>query len=252
VRAVIISILLCATLVADDGWIATHPPRIERTAPPLTLGVVTDEALAAFRIDGSSDIAELEAMLGRIREGVAVQVAVPTPGETAPADPHSGSGWRLWVFWAHDAPECAGLASALLGLRATGLATIRAVHLASLRAYEAQSFRMNEFREAMWAAARAQDQGRCDAIAVAWEAAVADGRDMTRAFHGGRLPLVARADQACALRVESVPCFRLISPAGRVHALDGFAPTVDLAVWVTRAQAWEDEFERRQQQDGSR
>ncbi len=247
-----ICLSLCAALVGDDGWIATHPPRVERTAPPLTLGMVTDEALAAFRIDGSSDIVELEAMLGRIREGVAVQVALPTPSETAPLDPHSGSGWRLWVFWAHDAPECTGLTTALLKLRATGLVTIRAVHLASLRAYEAQSFRMNEFREAMWAAAQAQDQGRCDAIAVAWEAAVADGRDMTRAFHGGRLPLIARADQACALRVESVPSFRLISPAGRVHALDGFAPTVDLAVWVSRAQTWEEEHERMRQQQEDR
>jgi hypothetical protein len=58
-------------------------------------------------------------------------------------------------------------------------------------------------------------------------------------YHGKGVPAVEDVRSAVALGVTQVPSFRLVSPAGRVHALGGFGPGVDLVAWVESAVAWE-------------
>ncbi len=245
---------------------ATEPPAAEApppgpaqrlAAPPtvalaaLTAPDLTAAASSVLRQDGSSDPAALAALLTEINQAVSGRLAfAPDRGqegdEAAGADPLGGPGeWRLWAFWAVDAPSCDGLAAALTAVRASGLAHVRPVHLCGLAQWDAWMGRMDEERAALGARAQAQDQSGCDRISAAWRSEVAPLDAMLAGFYRRGVRLLSDAGTAIALHVDAVPSLRLVSPRHRVHALAGFAAGEDLVAWVRACQSWEAERDAR-------
>jgi hypothetical protein len=216
----------------------------------LNVASLTSEVLDQLHPDGHTDVAELQGLLQTINRQVAAHLVLDpgtgTEGACAAAEaPLGGAGWRLWVFWAVDVPECDGLASALVAVRASGEAAVRPVHLCGLHHWEAWLARMNQRREALVAAATAQDQGRASALSAAWRAEVAEFVAELKTFYHGTIPVMGPTRTAVVLQVDQVPCFRLISPAQRVHALDGFTPGFPLLGWISACKTWEAAYERR-------
>ena len=221
---------------------ADQPP------PPLSVGELTTSIAPLITPDGQADLKELDALLRSINRRIAASEVLPRPNQDLDAAsterPLDGAGWRLWAFWAMDVPECEGLASELVRVRASQLASIRPVHLAGLRAWEGWLFRMNDYREGVWAAVKAQNRERIEEIHAGWKAEMAVLSQFAGGIYAGGVPLVNETRQAEVLGVDQVPCLRLISPVGRVHSLSGFAPGVDLVDWVRRCQAWEAQADR--------
>jgi hypothetical protein len=224
---------------------AQTPGSSSRTSV-MTLSSLSQLAMTTMREDGTADIAELEAMLAAINRQVDASIAMPKHSQAMKVTgaPMEDAGWRLWAFWGVDVPEVDGLASALVQVRASALASVHPVHLAGMRHWEEWIFRMNDFREAVLAAAKTQDQQQVTAASSAWKAEVAPFDDMVRNFHGRGIAIMSDTRAAVALRVETVPCFRLISPANRIHAIDGFGERFDVVAWVERCQSWEVELDR--------
>lgn len=218
-------------------------------AKPLSVGELTTSVIPLLSPDGQADIQELDALLRGITQRIAASEVLPRPSADLDAAsserPLDGSGWRLWAFWGMDVPECEGLASELVRVRASRLASIRPVHLAGLRTWESWLFRMNDYREGVLAAVKAQNRPRLEEIHAGWKAEMAVLAQFAGGVYAGGVPLVNETRQAEVLAVDQVPCLRLISPRGRVHSLAGFAPGVDLVAWVSQCQAWEDQTDRR-------
>ena len=247
-----LSLAACVTTAnaADAGPSAaaassspTPPSRPEPT-PPLTLGALTSAVLDTLHPDGTSDPSQLQTLLTTINRQVAAHLVLDRNAQSDAATaiseaPLGGSGWRLWVFWAVDVPECNGLATALVQLRSSRLAVVRPVHLCGLHHWEAWMAEMNQQREALVAAAQAQDAGACATLSQRWRDQLREFVAEIAAFYHGSVPLMGNARIAQALQVDHVPCFRLISPASRVHALDGFHAGFPLGAWVAQCQAWE-------------
>ncbi len=226
------------------GAAAASVPSAPPAPIPLSIPALTARALQALHQDGSSDPQELASMLADINQAVAARLVLDPDrsqeAELAGSDALAAPDrWRLWVFWAVDVPECAGLAEALVAVRASGCAQVRPVHLCSLRHWDAWFARMNGAREQLLAAARQQDQAGCDAISAAWRASVAPGDAMIRCFSRHGLGVLSDARMAVALRVDQIPSFRLVSPDRHVHALAGFTPALDLVGWIRTCQAWD-------------
>ena len=218
--------------------------------PALSIATLTTEVLARLHPDGHTDTADLQDLLQTINRQVAAHLVLSpgsgTEGAAASSEaPLGGPGWRLWVFWAVDVPECDGLSSALLAVRASGEAVVRPVHLCGLHHWEAWLALMNERREALIAAATAQDQARASALSAAWRGEVAEFVAELASFYHGTIPVMGPARTAQVLHVDHVPCFRLVSPQGRVHALDGFTPGFPLPEWIMACKAWEAAYDRR-------
>jgi len=219
--------------------------------PPLSVAALTTEVLEQLHPDGHTDSADLQKLLETINRQVAAHLVL-SPGSGAEGAaavseaPLDGSGWRLWVFWAVDVPECDGLASALVAVRASGEAAVRPVHLCGLHHWEAWLARMNQRREALIAAAHDQDQARANALSSAWRSDVAEFVAELASFYHGTIPVLGPARTAVVLHVDHVPCFRLVSPKRRVHALDGFTPGFPLLGWIGACKAWEAAYDRRE------
>ena len=238
-----------AALLADTAAAADQAGTAPAD-PPLSVGGLTSEVLDQLHPDGHTDAAELQGLLQTINRQVAAHLvlgpATGTEGACAATEaPLGGTGWRLWVFWAVDVPECDGLASALVAVRASGEAAVRPVHLCGLHHWEAWLAHMNERREALLGAATSQDQSRATALSAAWRAEVAEFVAELGTFYHGTIPVMGPARTALVLHVDQVPCFRLISPGGRVHALDGFTPGFPLVGWITTCKTWEAAYARR-------
>lgn len=231
VRALLLLLALAASFAAEAG------------TPPITQGELTTRVATLVQADSTIDLTQLEAALRDINKSVAAARVMPQPKEDAKAASKEAvtgtGGWRLWVFWAMDVPESTGLAAELVRVRGSGLASIRPVHLASLRQVEGWLFRMNDYREELLAAIQTKDVPRIRDLERTWTGEIAEFQAMNKAVNGGGVMLKSETARAEVLKVEEVPCFRLISPGGRVHSLSGFTPGVDLLAWVERCQAWE-------------
>jgi hypothetical protein len=97
----------------------------------------------------------------------------------------------------------------------------------------------------MMAAAKAGDLERSRGILAAWKDWLGETNLFLSQFHHQGIGVLSDPTAARVLRVETTPCFRLISPRGRIHALDGFGPQFDLVAWIAHCQAWEAEYDRR-------
>lgn len=238
-------LVLCLIMVLGAGEEAPRPnPWQAQHAPAPGFFDLVGGTISTINQDGTVDAERFAAELRTMNEAIGrqlIQRPDKADGSTvaAQADPIGGEqGWRLWVFWSVDAPECAGLGSELIRLRATGLVHVRAVHLAGLRHWEDFLWRMEDYRSRILGAAKAKDQASVQAIWLAWKNQVEPINAIIEAFHG-RVQIIPDTRAAIALKVRSVPTFRLVSPARRIHALDGFTPETSLIDWVQKVQAWE-------------
>ncbi len=238
--------VLSPALHAADPWLVEH--QRPQAPHPISLKSLTDQVLAPMHQDGTADLVDLESMLKGIQADVASHLVLRDPAVVADAaerDPLAGNGWRLWTFWTMAEPDLTGLVSALVRVRGSGLASQRIIHLASLRKWEEMTFRCNTYRETMMAAAKVGDLERSRGILAAWKDWLGETNLFLTQFHHQGIGVLSDPTAARVLRVETTPCFRLISPSGRIHTLDGFGPAFDLVAWIAHAQDWEADYDRR-------
>jgi hypothetical protein len=229
-------------LGAEDESNTGDDPHVAPT-PPVTLDALSTQTAAVIGRDATSARGELEGLMRSLRERIdsAIVLApheedMPGAGPTVPA---TGDPWRLWVFWSMDVAECAGLASALVTVRGSGLVVIHPVHLSSLRHWEEWLFRQNDHREQLLRSAQHGDQLACTALSRQWLSEVDELRSLSANFYHAGILAMSDTRSARLLHVESVPSFRLISPFNTVHALDGFGPDFPLLDWIKRCMTWE-------------
>lgn len=199
----------------------------------------------AFDKMGNADTERIRDALKSIASQSQLQQMIPDAQSAAPQDPLGSNGWRLWIFWAPDVP-IPQVYNQIPAIRAEGIAVYQ-LPIISLRQWEAFARGNNERRDSILrrlnAAVASNDRFTAESVASEGGAWVAELQPL-RLFmdqvapHG--IPLVPNISAANILLVRTLPSYRLISPQGRVHLLDGSAPGMDLHEFCRRAIAWEE------------
>jgi len=211
---------------------------------PVAAGIYQPAALfdpaGESRPSDEDFMAALKAINAKVSERMVATAANQDAIAAGEEMPGATQTWALWAFWASDVPEHYGLAGELLRVRASGLAVIRPVHLAGMRHFEAFTQRVEDYRKRVIASdPQVFANGNRPDWMVSYDEEWKATNQMIEIIHGGTISVVQDMRQAIALRVESVPSFRLVSPGGWVHSLDGFTPGADIVRWISMVQAWE-------------
>ena len=175
---------------------------------------------------------------------------VITPDLNSDKDPmHNNGNYKLWMFWSIDSEYMEGMPDKINEVDKSKEFEVISVHLISLKQGERYISEYHNKKlayqkeiekiQATKASPKQQEMDAREAFNRILDKKTMDADRMLKMFYPRGLSIKPNTTAAKMLQVSTVPCFRLVSPHGRIHVLDGWTPNYPLLEFCRKAKEWD-------------